>query len=68
MTEAQLAEIWKVEQEAGAAQNTLQGLVEALEPLGNAVLTESLQHALMHAQKKGWEAQEQLEEADALPE
>ena len=63
MTEAQLAEIKKVDEQGGVAQHTLEGLVEALEPLGNGVLTEALQHALLHARKKGWEAQEELERA-----
>jgi len=60
-----LAEIRKTEQEYGAAQNALGHLVEATKPLGNTALTEALETALREAHRKGWQAQEELERAEA---
>src|SRR5215210_1900898 len=64
MTEG-LAEIRKTEQEYGAAQNALAHLVEATKPLGNTALTEALETALREVHRKGWQAQEELERAEA---
>ena len=61
-----LMELEKEAQEAGVAQNSLEHLIEATRPLGNDVLTESLEAALAEARAKGWAAQALLERAGAI--
>ena len=66
MSESWLAELMRVDQEAGAAQDSIEHLIEATRPLGNDVLTESLKAALAEARAKGWVAQTVLGQAEDI--